>query len=418
MKSSFSPLALAVLIAGALLLFGLSVLLHAYDNSPISHGSKADPGGYSSSAIGYAGFYDILRRMDRPVERNVSNPLAAVGSDGTLVVAEPDLGRIGETEAIRVVSAPRVLLVLPKWDGQPNREKPTWLWDYHGVPLTRARETLALVTMSSDVFRAQWPEEWTTNLLDIAPAGGGIVQLIRSKEMKPIVGTADGMLVGELILHKNVIWVVSDPDVASNHGIGKGDNAAFMVTAIDHLRYRNNPAGKGNIVFDETVHGYSETGETPVKLLFRFPFVIVTALLIMTAILLGVAGVGRFGKAREPKPPLDFGKAKLIENGARLLDYAGHQGVVLKRFVSMTVRTAGQALHAPSGLDEQALAVWLDRTGKSRGVGRSCLEILQNANSIDINDAHNLNRLFACARDIHIWKGEILNGSSIHRHNR
>ncbi len=420
MRASFSRPALVLLLASAVALFALSVLLHAADDDPVSSGRKYRANTFSISAVGHAGLYDVLRRLDRPVSRSVGNTLAMVGSNGTLIVAEPELARISSDDGLKLLGAPRLLLVLPKWYGVQDAGRPAWVSSVDPVPLTTARQTLALVAGRSDVLRTAWPKDWKTNQLDLIPsdAGSGIVQLIRSREMRPIVGTDEGMLIGEMIEEGRKIWVLADPDILSNYGISSGDNAAFSVAMIDVLRLWRNTDDGAPVVFDETVHGYQEAQGSPIKLLFRFPFSIVTILTIITAVLLVLAGANRFGAARTPAPALDFGKKSLIDNSARLLDYGGHHAVVLKRYVRMTVRSVAHTLHAPPNLDEAALAAWLDRIGKARGIDASCAAILHTVAGLDTTDSKNLTRLFESARDIHRWKGEILNGSATRRRYR
>lgn len=412
MKGSFSRSAVVLLVAAGIALFALSVLLHAYDNDPVATGGRARPGSYSTSAIGHAGFYDTLRRLGFTVSRSVGNTLATVGSHGTLVVAEPDLNRVSSADGRKLLSAPRLLLVLPKWSGAQDKGRPAWISEVAPAQLGYVRGTLQLVSGRSDVYRDTWPRIWNTNEIGINPTdpGTGVIQLIRSQELRPVVGTGEGMLVGELVNRNRTIWVLADPDVMSNHGIGKGDNIRFMLTLMDALRMTKNADPGAPVVFDETVHGFQEAQGSPIRLLFRFPFVVVTILTVAAGTLLALAGMSRFGAPLPPEPNLDFGKKALIGNGARLLDYAGHHAVVLKRYVLMVVRSTARTLHAPQGMDAPSLAAWLDRVGRARGVTKPCSTILRGVAGINDKETRNLPRLFACARDIYRWKGEILNG--------
>ncbi len=414
----FSRSAVVLLITCAAALFAASILLHAYDNTPESSGKKSAPGSKSTSAVGCAGFYEVLRRLERPVSRSAGNTLAMVGGRGTLIVAEPDLARIDEEDARKLLAAPRLLLVLPKWWGIQDRNHPAWVKSLDARPLDDARRTLALVTTAGDVYRDTAPAAWKVNELGVKPDISGVAQLLRSNKLRPVIGSAEGMLVGELMLGDKKIWILSDPDVIANMGIGRGDNAAFAVALVDALRSWNNTDLGAPVVFDETVHGFRAPQGSPIKLLFRFPFVIVTILACAACLLLVAAGTDRFGAPLRPKPVLDFGKAGLIANGARLLDYAGHQTVVLRRYVRMTVKSAARALHAPAGLSDSALAEWLDRVGKARGVQTSCAAILTNLAAVTGDAPDDLERLFACAGDIHKWKGELLHGSATDRRHR
>jgi len=273
---------------------------------------------------------------------------------------------------------------------------------------------------------------WTPNTIGFDPTLPENVQLIQSGEITPLVGTSDGMLLGEIELSDRKIWVLSDPDVLSNHGIVNGDNAAFMLAVVDSLRVWNNPSPDAVLIFDGTVHGFQPWQASPFSLLFRFPFVVVTILSCIAAALLVLAGMSRFGAPASVKPPLDFGKANLIGNSARLLDYAGHHPEVLARYIGMTLRYAANALRAPRFDDspdgDMAMCEWLDRVGRSRGVSTSCLgfyriyqkyKILRaagiSAKKTDGNESAlpEVPSLFESAEKIYEWKQEILKGDSV-----
>ena len=149
----FSRSALGLLLASAVALFALSVILHAYDDDPVATEARSRPGAYSVSALGYAGFYDTLRRLDRPVSRSVGNTLAMVGQRGTLVVAEPDLEHVSSAEGMKLMGAPRLLLVLPKWGDELDEEPPVWVAGARPLHQDYARSTLHLVSGCSYGYR-------------------------------------------------------------------------------------------------------------------------------------------------------------------------------------------------------------------------------------------------------------------------
>ena len=100
----------------------------------------------------------------------------------------------------------------------------------------------------------------------IAPDLEAPIQLMHGDRLQPLIGDADGMLLGELTDRNRKIWVLSDPDVISNHGLARAGNAALAVAMIKRLR-----SGSGSVVFDETVHGFISEPASPLLLLFRFP---------------------------------------------------------------------------------------------------------------------------------------------------
>lgn len=410
-KSPFSATTIVLLVTAAVALFALSVLLSALDDPQAASGERSAPGAYSVSAIGHAALYDLLKRLDWEVSRGVGNTLASVGKRGLLVIAEPDLHSMTGDGALKLTLASKMLLVLPKWRGVPDPDRPTWIGNVGPVPLGIAQGTLDLVHPAGRVVRKASSGAWATNALGVAPAVSGPLQLVESEGLRPLVGGADGILVGVFEDGERTIWILSDPDVLANHGVGKGENAEFMLALLGVASGRGAGSASVPIVFDETVHGYKERRESPLKLLFTFPYVVLTILACAFALVVALAGTSRFGPARRAKPPLDFGKAKLIDNSARLLDYSGHQGVVLKRYVEMVVRQTARALHAPQGMDESELRAWLDRIGKSRRVSILCGEIMRRADSVNAANAENAPFLLQCARDIHRWKGEMVYGA-------
>ena len=415
LRGKFSGAALILLIACALAMFSLSVLLPAYDRDPVHKGETSKADSYSTSAIGHAGLYDMLRRTGFAVSRGLDNVTGMVGRHGVLIMAELKPFGIRDHDSAKARTAPKLLLVLPKWHGTPDKKRPAWVSGIVPVDVSAAWASFSLIASQGEIVRKDWPRTWPVNAFGLSPSGTGLVQLVRSAALRPLVGDEDGMLVGEVIADaksgrgaEQTIWVVADPDVLSNHGLVKGDNAGFMLTLIDRLG--GGKRGDYPIVFDETIHGFQSTGETPLTLVFRFPFVVVTALLCATGVMLLLAGLGRFGAPLPQRPVLDFGKTQLIDNSARLLDYAGLHAATLERYIRMVPRSAARALHAPPGLDGAALIRWLDQIGKARGVSASCADILSAASNLNPDGPQYLSRLFSAAGELHRWKGELLHG--------
>ena len=79
------------------------------------------PSAYSHSAIGYAGIADMLQRLDIPVIKSRGDSLGQLTRNSVLVLAEPLPG--GKTEELMrtLIKADTILLILPKWTGQPSQ---------------------------------------------------------------------------------------------------------------------------------------------------------------------------------------------------------------------------------------------------------------------------------------------------------
>jgi Domain of unknown function (DUF4350) len=399
----FSPRLLAVWIAAALLTFGASLYFGSGGGGP-SRADTTGPSAFSRSAIGYAGLVDILRRLGIAVAESRTDP-PRPGKGGVLVLAEPPLDARWIEGAARLLQAPKVLLILPKWQGQASRTHKGWIDQATLQPEIAPQFVLGLAVPKARVKRVEKAAAWTTNTLGVAPSLGAPVQLVVSDRLKPLIGSADGMLLGELAEKGRRLWVLADPEALDNHALGKPGNAEFAV-ALARALLAGAPPG-GGLVFDETLHGYAALPASPFLLLFRFPFAIATGLGALALLLLLWATLGRFG-APEPAPPaLAAGKSGLIANAAELLDFAGHRRSVARRYVESSLRDAAQRLHAPRELAGTDLLDWLGRLGTARGVSIDCAALARQADSVA--DAPGLTAL---ARAIHQWKGEIVDGAS------
>ncbi|MDR3077138.1 MAG: hypothetical protein LBV15_00040 [Planctomycetota bacterium] len=404
-ERTFSRRALLSLAAASTVLFAVSLILRARGDGQTQSGTTAGPDSRSVSALGHAGFYDTLRRLGRPARRR-HHPLSPPpGGDGVLILAEPDAEALPEKIRREIQAAPRLLLVLPKWRGRPDPPRPKWVAEKWLGPRQAAQEALELISGESRVFRREWPAGWSHNELPFSPSGTGVAQLIRpGGEIRPIVGGDEGVLVGEIAGENGLAWILSDPDPLANQGLLLGENAAFAVALADALR--NGKAGEtgGIIVFDETTRGVGRSGGSLFGRLFRFPGAAVTIIAAAAAAMLLLAGTGRFGAVVPARREIDFGKRKLLANGARLLDQAGHQAPVLGHYARMVMRSTAQALHAPPRLDEAGTAAWLDRIGRARGLTGSCRDFLGATGGAEPA------RLRALAA--HRWKKEMLDAAA------
>jgi len=364
------------------------------------------PSTFSRSAIGYAGLADVLQRLDIPVVKSRYDSLGKLTAGSVLVIAEPLPGAKTEETMRTLLKADTILLVLPKWTGQPSKQKSGWLGEAMAWPTPDVNWALHLVAPQADVLDVD-QAVWTTNVLNLAPGLEAPIRLIHGDRLQPLIGDADGMLLGRLTDRKRMIWVLSDPDVISNHGLARTGNAALAVAMITRLR-----SGSGSVVFDETIHGFATEPANPILLLFRFPFVVATIQAAIAIALLLWATLGRFGMPQPAPPPLSAGRQGLLENIAKLIEFTGHQEVMVRRYVLETVRDVARQLHAPRELSTAALIGWLQRVGTARGVDTDCGALIREAETLGESRRRNPAPLVRLARQIHRWKGEIIDGRS------
>ena len=367
---------------------------------------------FSHSAIGYAGIADVLQKLDLPVIKSRSDSLSQVTPGGVLVIAEPLPGAKNEEILRTLLKADTILLVLPKWAGRQSEKKPEWISEATHIDPDVAAWVLHLVAPKADLTDAK-TADWTTNTLNLAPNIEAPIRLMHGDRLQPIIGNADGMLLGQLRDRNRRIWVLADPDVMSNHGLARDGNAALAAAIIEHLRSRD-----GSIVFDETIHGFVGESENPLRLLFRFPFVMATVQAAIAMAFLLWATVGRFGTPQPAPSSMSAGRQGLLENIAKLVDITGHREVMIKRYVLETLRDVGRQLHAPRGLSTAALIGWLQRVAAARGVTIDCAPLIEEAAMLGESRTRNPAALVRLARDIHRWKGEILDGRSGHPRDR
>jgi hypothetical protein len=359
-------------IVGAVVVFAIS--LYFMGGGELSGPDSVGPSTFSRSAIGHAGIAEVLTQLGIPVVKSRSSSLEKLGAGSVLVIAEPRRNGASEEAVRTLLKAGTILLVLPKWTGQPSEQKAGWLREVGEGPTLDAQWALALVAPRGEVVREKTAVQWSTNELHIAPDPDLPVQLVRGDRLRPIIGATQGMLVGELTDKDRKIWVLADPDVIANHGLAHEGNAALALALIEALR-----KGDGSVVFDETVHGFLVRPVSPFMLLFRFPFVVATAQGVLAVALLLWAALGRFGAPQTAPPALRAGREGLLQNMAKLVEFTGHQDVIVKRYVQETVRDAAFALHAPRELTGAGLVAWLQRVGLARGVAIDCEAVLQQA---------------------------------------
>jgi hypothetical protein len=395
-------------IAGAVVLFAVSLFLlgtTGEQSGPDSTGAST----FSRSAIGHAGIAEVLTRLGIPVVKSRYNSLEKLSDGSLLVIAEPRMARQSEEEIRTLLKADVVLLVLPKWFGLPSKQTEGWLREVAQRFPAEPQWALRLVAPRAEVVREPGDVTWTTNALGLAPSLASPIQLMSGPGLRAIIGGERGMLLGEISERGRRIWVLSDPDVISNHGIAREGNAALAVAIIKRLH-----DGDGSVVFDETVHGYVAKPSSPFMLLFRFPFVVATVQGLIAVALLFWATMARFGAPQSAPPPLSAGRGSLLQNMAKLIEFTGHQPVMVARYVQETVRDVARQLHAPRELAGQGLVAWLQRVGGARGVDIDCGALMQGADELSAGRRRDPSSLVRLARDTHKWKGEILDGRSRH----
>jgi hypothetical protein len=388
-------------IAAAVMLFVAALYLMGSDKR-VSGADAVGPSTFSRSAIGHAGLAELFRRSGITVVKSQAASTEKLGDGGVLVVGEP-VPQVQTDSTLRtLLDAPAVLLVLPKWRGEPSPSRSGWVGEVELKPVREAQWALGLAIEGGEVVHAVTTSGFTTNRLGLQPQLASPRQLVRAQRLRPLVASDEGILVGEMITRNRRLVVLADPDAIANHGLAENGNAAFALALIDLLR-----RGDGPVVFDETVHGYIARTASPLRLLFEYPFVLVTLQAALTLLLLLWATVARFGAPQPVPPPLAAGKVGLIRNAADLIAFAGHHRTMVRRYVQATLRDVARRFHAPPGLTDAGLIAWLERIAKARTVSVDCRAVLARVEAHSGEHGHP-SGLVAIAHDINRWKREIV----------
>lgn len=398
----FSPKVLFTLIAAITITFALSILL-SFQGEETGRGTDSiGANTYSHSAVGHAAFLEVLKRQGRVVQQAQQDVLDQTGSRGLLVLAEPDRNLASEELHAKLQRARNILLVLPKWQGTRSNDRRDWIGSAHLLPLSLPEAVLALVTGDGEIVRVDTTKAYKPSLLDHDPHLDGTRQLIAKSKLIPLIGTPDGILLGQIIDGNRRILVLSDPDIIENHGIGKYSNAALAVDIVDVL-------AKGNvqIVIDETIHGFATVVKPPLQLFTGFPYNIVAIQALVGLGLMLLATTARFGVPQLLAPSLGAGKRGLIANSALLIDFGGHHAALLQRYLHASLRDTARQLRAPRGLEGLELMAWLDKASQARGLAQNASGLIGQAENAP---AKNLPKQFAAARALYFWKREMLHG--------
>lgn len=399
----FSRRTLMLLVVIGLLSFAGAIYL-IVTNDSAGQARTAGNSAFSDSAIGHHAFVELLRRLDIPVLISRNNSAAKAWPNHLLVVAEPRANKEWNSLAQQVETAAHALVILPKWIGQPDPDKKGWIEDASTLSVRRVASVAAQLLPEARVVRGReerpaWRGDFTSDPALPRP------QLLVDPSLEPLIWSDEGVLLGRIPGAGGDLWILSDPDLLSNHGLGAGDNAVLTIEIIDTLR-----EAESTVILDETVHGFLRVPNR-LRVLFEFPLVIATLLGLIALGLLAWSAGQRFGAARPVERALQPGKEGLIANTARLLEDAGHDREVLRRYRETLLRDTAHRLHAPRKLDGDDLGKWFAGIEATRGSSLRIKTILTELQAAILAPQANRRRLLHLARDLHDWREDLINGS-------
>lgn len=377
---------------------------------------------YSASAIGYQGFVQWLRQHHIPVQ--ISKHDSTVGaSTGLLIIAEPPLhGQPARDRFLHLLGKQvRTLVILPKWQGQPDPRHPEWIASADKVPIASIAAVADAVGAASGLTRLPrdinisgngerspaGPAGTASRLTNALAAESAVIhhaptfiapaQL--SEAFWPIVASDDGCLLA--MRNDALVTVLTDPDVANNHGLDNGRNAAFMLALINALR------DGGPVVISETLHGFAQTSSVA-RLFFQAPLATITLTILFAIAIVLWTTVGRFGPIRVAPSPQPAGNARLIANTAQLLRLAGHDAAIVRQYVTAVHTDVKRHLQHAQPCGAPLTALPLVELEQRRNVSLTYATLLNRADAL--TSTTTVQALIALARDAHQWRQEMLYG--------
>jgi len=401
--ASAGPFSLITLVA--VIAIGLTAFLAATYLETFGDGGgeprSTEANSFSRSAVGHRAFVAALRKLDIPVQVSRFRSLDKAGRGSLLLVIEPDRGEMSDAMLPKLKTVPHALLVLPKWVGWTDRDKPIWVERMELLPDSVPEQILQQVVADAAVKRSTAVVTGSTQL------GGKFKidhpQTVISNDLTPLVETGDGILLGSI----GNLWILSDPDLLSNSGIDDADNGVIAISIIDSLL----PKG-GTVIIDETLHGFEQRPNL-LRTLLHPPFVTVLIALIAAMIVLVWAGAVRFGAPQPETEGLAAGKFTLVKSAAKLLRFGTGAGNLLAGYRRLVLADAMSELRGPNGLDEPAQAVWLDRAAEHRGLALRLRPLLDEMSEREAAGRIDATRALRFAHELYRWKQEILHGTVI-----
>ena len=221
----------------------------------------------------------------------------------------------------------------------------------------------------------------------------GVVQTMSGKGLEPMITTPGGRIVLGRIGNSGALYVLSEPDLINNHGMGDERQARAALALLDFL----NSTGAKSVLFDVTANGLGRS-RSPLKLAFDAPFLAVTLTIFVAMLLAAWQALIRFGPVRRSERAIAFGKGALVDNSAALIRKAGREAHLGGRYVDVIRERAIRLFRLPQTLDPQNLSARLEALNPNRSFA-SAAETAETARRRD--------ELLGAAQSLNQWLEEI-----------
>ena len=391
-EGAFNPGSMLLVVAVGALAFIATLLLGAYAPD-LRSGRNGGTHALSNAATGFSGLVRLAAATGRdPIVIRAQDQL----NREELAVITPDHGWINLGDILQWRGARATLLVLPKWDTAPDKEKPGWVRVAGLLPAQDPAQTLApavpLLVSREHGDRHELkvvPFGAPSDLRFIAPA---VLQTISGKRIEPIITNSGGRIVLAKVKGSQT-YILADPDLINNHGMGDERQAKAALALLDYL----NSTGSKSVLFDVTANGLGRS-RSPLKLAFDPPFLAVTLTIFAAMLLAAWQALVRFGPIRRRERAIAFGKAALVDNSAALIRKAGRETSLGGRYVEVICERATNLFRLPANLDAEELGERMEGLNPRRSFASAA----ERARS-----ARNRDELVRAAQSLNQWLEEV-----------
>lgn len=199
-------------------------------------------------------------------------------------------------------------------------------------------------------------------------------QTISAPDCRPVVGTADAMLLGDCEGPNGTrMWLLTDPDILNNHGLGNAQNGQAALAIVTMVRREGPPAqtvvdisNQRWVVDRDPFDAHYERRWDDFARMFVWPFTMIWIGFFAVGALVLWRAVVRYGPlARLYSDEPQAAKTVSISAKARLLRLANHDEALLKSHIKARIQALAADLLGPHRRAVDPLAAILPMISRS-----------------------------------------------------
>jgi len=390
--SPFNARTMLLITAIGALAFIAMLVLGAYAPD-LRSGRNGGSHALSNAATGFSGLVRLARDTDRnPLIVRVVPDL----KNEDLAVITPQDATADLTKILATRGPRATLVVLPKWLTSADESHPGWV-RVRGLDFPQDPEGVLAPDVKLKIARSKGHGEALVNSEPALPGAvhflaPAVVQTISGSGIQPMITTPNGATVLGRVGTRN-LYVLSDPDLLNNHGMGNEVQARSALALLDFL----NSTDAEGVLFDVTANGLGRS-RSPLKLAFDPPFLGVTLIIFAAMLLAAWQALARFGPVRRPERAIAFGKAALVDNSAALVRKAGREAHLGSRYVDVIRDRAIALFRLPPTISSDDLAARLETMNPQRSFASA---------AHDAAGAHTRDELLGAAQSLNQWIKEV-----------